>query len=117
MNDYVGKPISKTDSQSVREWYVANVSNIPGKIDKSKTLREQARQAFELRNKYKHEARVAMSDEKRARELERVFPAPSFDGLVEDKIKRKGLTEEQAIEDILKTAAKTNKDVNKEFGL
>ena len=74
-------------------------------------------QAFNLRNKYKHEARVAMSDRETAEKLERKRPAPSFEELVKDKMKRKKLTRQQALEDILKTASKTNSDVNKEFGL
>lgn len=114
---YVDKPISKTDNQSVREWYVANVSNIPNKIDRSKTIEEQAKQAFDLRNKLKHDARVAMSDEKTAAKLERVFPAPEWEELIKDKMTRKTLTREEAVRDILETASKTNNDVNKEFGL
>ena len=114
---YVDKPIAKTDNQSVREWYVANVSNILNKVDRSKTIEEQAKQAFDLRNKLKHDARVAMSDEKTAAKLERVFPAPEWEELIKDKMKRKTLTREEAIRDILETASKTNNDVNKEFGL
>ena len=74
-------------------------------------------QAFNLGNKYKHEARVAISDRETAEKLERKRPAPSFEELVKDKMKRKKLTRQQALEDILKTASKTNSDVNKEFGL
>ena len=107
----------KTDNQSIREWYVAKVSDIPNQIDISKSIEEQARQAFELRNKYKHEARVAMADEKTAMKLERTRPTPKWEELVRDKIDRKGLSREDAIKDILKTASTTNEDVNKEFGI
>lgn len=117
LSRYLGKPIVQTDNQSVREWYVANVSDIPNQIDRSKPFEEQAIQAFELRNRYKHEARVAMSDVETARKLEERRPAPAFEALLESKRKRKGLSREEALEDILKTAAKTNADVNKEFGL
>jgi hypothetical protein len=86
-------------------------------IDKTKPFEEQVRQAFELRNKYKHEARVAMSDAATAKLLEQFRPTPTFEGLIEDKMKRKGLTRQEALEDILKTASVTNPDVNKEFGL
>ena len=117
LSEYLGKKIAKTDNQSVREWYYANVSDIPNQIDKTKSFDEQVKQAFELRNKYKHEARVAMSDVKKAQELEEIRPAPSFEELVESKMKRKNMTREEALQDILKTASKTNSDVNKEFGL
>lgn len=114
---YLGEKIVKTDNQSVREWYYANVSDIPNQIDKTKSFDEQVKQAFELRNKYKHEARVAMSDVKKAQELEELKPAPGFEELVESKMKRKNMNREEALQDILKTASKTNPDVNKEFGL
>jgi uncharacterized protein with gpF-like domain len=117
VSNYLGKKIIDTDNKSVREWYIVNVSDIPNRIDKSKPLKEQARQAFGLRNKYKHEARAAMSDELTAKELEKKRPVPTFEELLNDKIKRKGLTEKEALKDILKTASKTNDDVNKKFGL
>ena len=58
-----------------------------------------------------------MSDERKARQLERTLPAPTWEGLISDKMKRKALSRKEAVRDILETASKTNKDVNKEFGL
>lgn len=117
LSKYIGKKIIATNNKSVREWYYANVHNIPNKIDKTQTLEKQAYQAFNLRNKYKHEARVAMSDKKTAELLEKKKPAPTFEKLLVDKMKRKGITKEEALKDILETASKTNSDVDKEFGL
>ena len=71
------RSVSKADNKSIREWYVSQVSSIPDMIDRSKSSEEQARQAFNLRNQFKHEA----------------------------------------ILDILNTASRTNKIVNREFGL
>jgi len=62
-------------------------------------------------------ARVAMSDEETARKLERTRPAPAWEELIADKMRRKGMTRKEATKDILDTASKTNTDVNKEFGL
>ena len=117
INKYIGQTITQTDNQHIREWYYANVSDIPNQINKNLPLDEQAKQAFELRNKYKHQAREAMTDTETAKMLEKKRPAPTFDELVESKMKRKGMTRQEAIKDILKTASKTNEDVNKEFGL
>lgn len=117
LSQYLGRAIVQTDNQSVREWYVANVSDIPNQIDRSRSFDEQVRQAFELRNRYKHEARVAMSDVERARELEEKRPAPTFEQLLDRKMRLKGLSHQEALEDILRTASTTNNDVNKEFGL
>jgi len=117
LSKYIGQDIKDTDSQHVREWYYANVTDIPNQVDKTKPFEEQVKQAFGLRNKYKHEARVAMSDVEKAAELEALYPAPNFDKLLEDKMRRKNLTYDEALRDILKTASKTNPNVNKEFGL
>ena len=117
LKEYIGQPIIQTDNQHVREWYYANVSDIPNQIDPNLPLVEQSKQAYELRNKYKHQARAAMTDVETAAMLEKKHPAPTFEELLESKMKRKNMTKQEAIKDILKTASKTNADVNKEFGL
>lgn len=114
---YAGNAIIKTDNQSVREWYYANVHDIPNQLDYSKPFEEQVRQAFELRNKYKREARFAMSDVSTVKELEETRPVPTFDELLKKKMEKKGLSREKALQDILHTASTTNTDVDKEFGL
>lgn len=117
LKKYIGKPITQADSQHVREWYYANVTDIPNQIDKTKPFEEQVKQAFELRNYYKHEARVAMSDKKTAMMLDEKRPAPTFEKLLKDKMKRKHMTKDEALKDILETASKTNDEVNKNYGL
>lgn len=117
LSKYIGRFIVETDNQHIREWYYANVSDIPNQIDKSKPIYEQAKQAFELRNKYKHEARLAMSDKYTLEMLEKKRSVLTFAELLHDKMTRKNMTDKEALEDILKTASKTNADVNKEFGL
>lgn len=110
-------PMKGFDNKSIREWYVANVGDIQKRIDTSKSLEEQARQAFDLRNKYRHIARIHMSDISTAKMLEKEHPSKTFDELLKEKMLRKGLTKQEALEDILKTSSKTNSSVNKEFGL
>lgn len=117
LSKYIGKAIEAVDNQSVREWYYANVHDIPNQIDTSKPFIEQVHQAYDLRNKYKHDARVAMSDKETAARLEQKKPAKSFDELLKDKMERKNMTEDEALKDILETASKTNNDVDKDFGL
>ena len=116
LSKYIGKPIIENDNQHVREWYYANVTNIPNQIDKTKPFEEQVKQAFKLRNKYKHEARVAMADEETANLLELKRPAPTFEKLLKDKMNRKSMSKEEALRDILETAAKTNSDVIRNLG-
>ncbi len=45
------------------------------------------------------------------------LPYRSTEELIESKMKRKGMTREEAIQDILDTATKTNESVNNEFGI
>lgn len=117
LRKYIGQSITETDNQHVREWYYANVSDIPNQINRDKSFIEQVHEAFDLRNKYKRQARIAMTDIETVEELEKKRPVPEFEELVKNKMKRKGMTRQEALEDILETASKTNPDVNKEFGL
>ncbi len=117
LSRYVGKPIVATDNKSIREWYVANVSSIPQQLDGSLPLKERARQAFELRNKYIREARAAMADRITAEELNKSHPVATFEDFLRLKMQRKHMSEEEALQDIIRTAPITNKNVNKSFGL
>lgn len=107
----------KLSDRAARKWYLAQDATIPAKIDASLSLEGQARQACELRNQNRTNARELMRDQKKRRELDRSDPNKSFEELIADKMSRKGLTREQAIEDILRTATKTRKSVNKQLGL
>ena len=52
-----------------RKWYLEQEAKIAGQIDKSLSLEQQAKQAFELRNQYRTEARELMADRKLAEQL------------------------------------------------
>lgn len=103
--------------RDVRIWYKAKDENIKNIIDKTKPLEEQARQACELRNKYRTEARELMKNQEKRKELDRDFPNKDFETLLKDKMDRKKMTREDALKDIISTSGKTNKNVNKSLGL
>lgn len=107
----------KLDNTAVRKWYISQVEAIKNAIDKSLPIEDQARQAFEARNRIRTEARNMMADEETRKLLDKEKPNKTFEELIESKMKRKGMTREEAIRDILETATKTNEDVNKELGL
>lgn len=107
----------KLSNVDVRKWYLAHDRTIPDLIDKSLPIEQQARQACELRNKFRTQARNLMSDQNERRKLDITDPNKSFEELLADKMERKNLTREQAVEDILNTATKTRKSVNKSLGL
>ncbi len=109
--------IETLSNREARMWYKAHDENIPSIIDKNLSIEDQAKQACELRNTYRTQARCLMSDQKLRKELDANNPNKTFDELLESKMQIKGLTREQAILDIYKTATKTNKKVNKKLGL
>jgi hypothetical protein len=105
------------DNATVRKWYKLHDEGIPNQIDKTLPLEEQAKKACELRNTYRTQARDLMKDQESRKVLDQNDPNKTFEELLADKMKRKNLTREQAVADILKTAVKTNRNVNKFFGL
>ncbi len=119
-----GKPFSeiqdlreKLSDRAARKWYLAQDEKIPFLIDKNLDLEGQARQSCDLRNQNRTHARDLMRDQKKRKKLDIDEPNKSFEELVADKMKRKGLTREQAMEDIIYSAKKTRSSVNKQLGL
>lgn len=109
--------IIKTGNAEVRKWYLDSVSRIPDSIDQTLPMVEKARLAFDARNRIRTEAREMMADEATRKLLDQERPNKTFEELITSKMERKGMTREEAIADIYKTATKTNTDVNKELGL
>lgn len=109
--------IGTLSNRQTRLWYKYHDENIPNVIDKTKSIEEQAREACELRNTYRTQARDLMKDQEERKRLDRDYPNRTFEELLEHKIQDKGLSREQAIEDIYNTATKTNSSVNKLLGL
>ncbi len=58
-----------------------------------------------------------MADEGTRKELDSEKPHKTLQELIQHKIEDKGLTEEEAYLDVIKTACKTNEAVNKQLGL
>ena len=58
-----------------------------------------------------------MADEDARAELDAIHPNPSFDELIESKMRRKKMTREEAIQDIYETAVKSNPEYDKRAGL
>ncbi|MGP1599179.1 hypothetical protein [Peptoanaerobacter stomatis] len=115
--DYRDEFFGQFGDKEVRLWYKNHDENIISLIDKTKSVEEQARQAHFLRNKYRTEARNMMSNREEASELESGKPNKTFDELLDYKISVKKLPLEKAYQDIIDTAGKTNKEVNKRFNL
>ena len=113
----VKKYAGKMSNRAVRKWYVYHDKQIPSLIDTSASIEEQARQACELRNLYRTQARELMRDQALRAKLDREEPNVTFEQLVAEKMKSHGFTREQACEYILKSATRTRKSVNEQFGI
>ena len=107
----------KLSDRAVRKWYLAQDEQIPSLIDRSMCIEDQARQACELRNQNRTHARDLMRDQKKRRQLDIDEPNKTFEELISRKMNVKGMSYEEAVEDILRTATKTRKTVNKQLGL
>lgn len=107
----------KLSNRAVRRWYNVQDSRILSQIDPSLSLEEQARQACDLRNQNRTNARDLMRDQKERQRLDAEEPNKTFEELVADKMARKGLSYEEALKDILRTSSKTRKSINKQLGL
>ena len=109
--------VGKLDDATVRKWYIYHDKHIHEQINPSLPLEAKARRAFELRNLYRTQARELMADQTKRRELDISNPNPTFEAILAHKINDKGLTYEQALQDIYDTSTKSNPKVNRRFGL
>ena len=86
-------------------------------VDSSLTIEEQARQAFDLRNQFRLQARELMLNQKLRAYLDKTKPMCEWEELIKDKMRRKKMTREEAVKDIYETSVKSNRNVNQKFGL
>lgn len=117
LENIAGSSKIKLSNIDVRKKYIEEVSQIPDNIDKDLPIEERAKKAFELRNRIRTEARELMADEETRERLDIYKPNKTFEELVVSKMERKGMTREEAIQDVYETATKTNADVNRELGI
>jgi SPP1 gp7 family putative phage head morphogenesis protein len=115
--DYRDSFFGRFGNKEVREWYIAHDKNIPNLIDKSRDIGAQAREAHDLRNKYRTEARMMMKDREGAGGLNKRHPNPTFDELLEHKKNKYGLEGEKAYKDIIRSSQTSNRKVNEKLGI
>lgn len=113
LSSYVGK----LSDRAVRKWYKHHDEHILDLIDKTKSVKEQAMQACELRITYRKQARNLMRNQKARKELDEKYPSKTFEELVEHKKLKYGLSEEEAYRDILRSCGTTNKEFDKKAGV
>jgi hypothetical protein len=99
-----------------RQWYLAEDSQILNRLDNTAPLESQAKQAFDLRNANRTQAREFMSDRITADRLVREEPNMTFDQIVKLKESR-GISGDDVYRSILQSSQKTRVEVNRKYGL
>jgi hypothetical protein len=102
--------------KEAREWYLKQEAEIPSKIDRTKPLEEQAKQASELRNEARTGAREAMSDREKADKLTREEPNMTWEQ-VQKKYADRGLKGDDLWNAIINGAQKSRASVNASLGV
>lgn len=104
------------NNAEARKWYLQQEAEIPNLLNKNLSLENQAKQAFELRNKFRKEARELMSDRKLAEELNLNERNMTWDEIVE-KTKDKGFRGDDIYEEIINSSQRSRKTVNEKLGI
>lgn len=99
-----------------RKWYLEHEAKIPDMIDSSLPLEDQAKQAYNLRNQFRTEARELMADRVTAEYLYKTDKNLTWEELI-DKQKAKGFTGDDIYREIIASAQRSRKSVNKSLGL
>ncbi len=95
-----------------RCWYLREEEGILSQIDCTKSLKQQARKASQLRNQARIRARLLMKDRQKAIDLYKTDPMLTFKDLVRKK-QTKGLKGNDAYKDIIGSSKKSRESVNK----
>ena len=104
------------DNVTSRQWYLDAEAKIPTLIDRTKPLDQQAKQAFEMRNQFRTQARDAMSDRATAESLMKTDPNMSWEQVV-DKYAKKGFSGDSLWQEIIHASKRSRTNVNKSLGL
>ena len=113
LDDLEDASLSNLDA---RKWYLRQETTIPGRIDKNLSLEDQAKQAFEWRNRIRTRARELMMDRKTAEGLNITDPNQTWEQMVQKKMDR-GLSGDAIYQAILESSTHSRPEVNRAFGL
>lgn len=99
-----------------RKWYLEKEKGIYSNIDKNLSLEEQAKQAFNMRNTYRTQARELMKNYILADKLNKTEPNLTWEKIIQKQIDN-GLSGNKIYEEIIESSMRSRKDVNKKLGL
>lgn len=90
---------------------------IPNMINKNLSLEERAKQAFNLRNQFRTQAREMMADRTKAKSLNKTDPNLTWNQIVKHLSDDKGLKGDEIWKEIIASSQRSRKAVNKSLGL
>lgn len=99
-----------------RKWYLEQEKKIPLLIDTSLPKKDQAKQAFDLRNGFRTQARELMADRELAEKLMREEPNLTWEAVVQKAI-NKGYSGDEVYQSIIDSSQRSRTSVNKKLGL
>ncbi|WP_378955391.1 hypothetical protein [Pelosinus sp. sgz500959] len=108
--------IHSLDNLQTRQWYIGKEKSIPDTIDTTLSIKEQAWQAFELRNAIRNRARDLMSDLEATAGLRVSDPNRTWEQIIARQLE-KGFIGEEIWLSIISTSQKSRSSVNKSLGL
>lgn len=100
----------------VRLWYAYHVEHIKDYFHEEDSLETQARIAFSLRNEYRTNARLLMSDKSAVENLNATKKNRTFEELVA-KASLKGLSGDDIYKDIIRSSMHHNEEYDKKAGI
>ncbi|WP_459129897.1 hypothetical protein [Guggenheimella bovis] len=106
----------------VRKKYHERLDEIRNKYPNPEDIPEYelesiAKEMFDLRNEAKIKTRDEMPDQEQRKYLDTYYPIPTFEEMIDHKVKDKGLSLKQAYVDIIKTSSKSNTKFDQKLGL
>ena len=111
-----GNKAQSLSNEHARQWYRNELARIQSRIDTTKPLAQQARQAHELRNQARTQARNLMSDARLAEHLNRTQPNLTWEQIVQ-KYSAQGLSGDNLYRAIIDAATRSNPIVNEILNL
>jgi hypothetical protein len=109
-------PKGSLSDVKARKWYINQEKKIAGQINKNLSIEEQAKQAFNLRNEYRTQARELMSDRELAKSLNETNPNPTWEQIMQKQVDR-GLSGDDIYKAIIESSQRSRPSVNKSLGL
>ena len=106
----------KLSDPIVRRWYNVQNMKIYDLIDKTKFLKDQAKQAHTLRNQFKFQARELMKNQEERKMLDEQYPLQDFDYYF-NKYKKDNVSDDDVYKKTIDSSMRPNKKVNQKFGL